>query len=89
MGADINERGMLGRIGPVCRDCRERTGASVQSIAVIAGVNPSTVYRFEHPRAGGSWPRNADRLVYAYAIAAGTEARLLWQRAVRRWGGER
>lgn len=66
-----------------CQKARENVEKSPAAISAISGLDPSTIYKFEDK---GTWPRQPDDLVAAYAKAAGIEdARELWDMALRMW----
>lgn len=50
-------------------------------IAVVADMDPSTVWRFEQ----GHWPRDVDTLIAAYATELGVESLEIWSRALELW----
>lgn len=71
---------MAARLGAACRASRVQRGLSALDIASAAGVNESTISRFEH---GDGWRRETDRIVAAYARETGTTPDDLWQAALQ------
>ena len=62
---------------------RKERGATLVEVAARAGVDPSTIYRFENE---GRWPKDPDRTVAAYGEVVGVkDAREIWEAALRRW----
>lgn len=78
-------RTMLGWLALVAKERREEADVKVPPLAVMAGVDPSTVYLFEK---GARWPRKAtvDRLIAVYAVMTDCpDGREIWQEAITRW----
>jgi len=73
---------MLYWLAQTCREARLAAGRKQVHIGASADVDQSTVNRFENAVA---WPRNADRLVEAYAADLELEPIDLWQAALSRW----
>lgn len=72
---------MAARLGATCREAREAAGRLQIDIATRAGVNETTIGRFERD---GRWAWNTDQIVAAYAREIGTTERALWQAALDR-----
>ena len=69
-----------------CKALREISGVGQSAVAAVAGMDTSTIYRFEQ---NGTWPREPDEFIAAYAKTAGLpDARDLWDTALRRWRAE-
>lgn len=67
----------------VLREARERAQISRQQLATVAGLDSSTISRFEQ---AASWPQHIDRLVAAYAHMCRIEdGRELWTAALHAW----
>lgn len=83
---DASDAPELGRtmrywLARACREARERTGQRRAEIALLAGIDPSTLSRFETFQ---TWPQNVDRVIVAYAYLCEIEdARSLWVQATR------
>lgn len=73
---------LLPHLAAVARECRQAADATVWDIADAAGVNTSTVYRFER---GCAWPKDPDMLLAAYGVIEDCHPAELWERALRRW----
>jgi hypothetical protein len=73
---------MLAHLSAAAGSARREAGCSAAAIAIEAGVDPATVYRFERARA---WPRDPDELVAAYARLVGMAPRDLWGEGLARW----
>src|SRR5687768_16117767 len=73
---------MLFWLARACRQARAATGRKQVHVAASADVDQSTVNRFEK---GKAWPRNADRLVAAYAADLDIDPIDLWEQALRDW----
>lgn len=76
---------MLAALADELRGARQRAGVSTFEIAFFAGVDVSTVRRFERGRA---WPRDPDQLVDAYARATRLAPHALWRAAIARSANE-
>jgi hypothetical protein len=74
--------GLLPHLAHVVYACRLAAGATVLDVAHRAGVDASTVYRFERARA---WPRDPDTLLCAYAAENDDDPTDLWQQAIDAW----
>lgn len=77
--------GLLQHLGRVCREARTSAGMSQLDIATQVDVSDASISRFER---GRFWPHYTDRLVAAYAAAAGVPPIELWTQALERWGDE-
>lgn len=67
----------------VLREARERSQISRQQLATVAGLDSSTISRFEQ---AASWPQQVDRLVAAYAhMCSIQDGRELWTAALHAW----
>jgi transcriptional regulator with XRE-family HTH domain len=65
------------------KEVRERAGQKPKTVAELAGVDASTISRFENNQA---WPQKIDRMVAAYAMLSGVDdGRDLWHEAVERF----
>jgi len=68
------------------REIREQSNCTARDIALVAGLDPGTVSRWE--KHDISWPRghNIERLVVAYAQMCGVEdARDIWSEAIKQY----
>jgi len=78
-----HDRSMRYWLSRILREARERAHIRRQEIAIVAGLDASTISRFENAT---SWPQQLDRLVAAYAQLCGIEdGRELWTQALRSW----
>jgi hypothetical protein len=78
------KRTMKSWLADECREAREEASVSIETIASIAGISYSKLYKFE--QYADRWPREIDLLLAAYAKAIGiSDHRLLWLRALDRW----
>ena len=67
----------------ILREARERAQIRRQEIATVAGLDSSTISRFENAT---SWPQQLDRVVAAYAHLCGiSDGRELWSQALHAW----
>lgn len=73
---------MLYWLAHACREARTEAKRKQVHVAASADVDQSTVNRFE---SGASWPRNADRVVAAYADDLDLEPVDLWRTALKMW----
>jgi len=80
--AVADEATMLYWVALACRSARESAGRLQVHIGASANVDQSTINRFEKHIA---WPRDADKLVAAYAEDLGIEPIQLWREALRLW----
>lgn len=70
-------------LSETCGVLREQHRVGQAVVAARAGVDRSSIYRFEKE---AHWPSDPDRLVAAYAEVIGVmDARELWEAALRRW----
>lgn len=70
-------------LAQACLMAREEAGKKQSHVAAALDMNQSSVYRFE---LGGSWVRDADRFVNAYAQVVGLDdPRQIWDRALALW----
>lgn len=76
---------MLQWLAQVAREARQESGRKQSHFAAAADVDQSTITRFEQ---GIAWPRNADRVVSAYAEVLDIPALELWARALKKWREE-
>jgi len=74
---------MIKYLAAAAREAREQADPrrKIIHIAVVADMDPSTIWRFEH----GHWPRNADEIIAAYAEELDVTSRELWERALQLW----
>lgn len=72
---------MIVALAAAAKEAREKAERKIIHIAVVADMDPSTIWRFEH----GQWPRNADQIIAAYAAELEIEPFDLWQRALEIW----
>lgn len=64
-------------------EVREAAGTSPETLAAMLGVRVETVRRFENAQ---HWPRDAERLIAAYAIVGELkDPRVIYQRALDLW----
>lgn len=73
---------MLHWLAQTCREARKAADRKQVHVAAGADVDQSTVNRFESATA---WPRNADRVVAAYADDLEIEPVQLWAEALANW----
>lgn len=84
-GNTPDRRTMCYWLARTARETRESVDPPVKTstLAVLAGVDASTISRFE---AAKTWPQKIDRVVAAYAAMCGIEdGRELWARALKDW----
>lgn len=72
---------MIEFLAAAAKDARLKAGRKPYHVAVSAGCDPSTIWRFEQ----GRWPHDADELVNGYAKDLDFEPTVLWAEALRRW----
>lgn len=69
---------------------REAAGRKQVHIAASANRDQSSIYRFEQAAKGkGGWPRDADRIVAAYADDLDIDSIELWTMALQLWRDDR
>jgi DNA-binding XRE family transcriptional regulator len=73
---------MLPCLAAAAKGVRNQARASTAEVANLAGVDTSTVRRFERAH---SWPRDPDTLIAAYARVARCPPREIWRDAIDRW----
>jgi hypothetical protein len=73
---------MLYWLAKAAEDARDRAGRLQVHVAASASVNQSTIDRFEKHIA---WPRDADRVINAYADDLDIASIHLWEEALRMW----
>lgn len=69
-------------LGKTARTVRLDSRAKMREISALAHLDKSSLYRFE---AGRTWPEHVERVIAAYADAAGIDARKVWLTAVELW----
>lgn len=74
---------MRGHLVDVCREARDRSGASKTKIAAAINKGEQSVSRFE--QGVGGWHTQTGELVAAYAALEGVPPIELWQRAIDLW----
>lgn len=74
---------MIKHLAAVAKQARESADPKrkIIHIAVVADVDPSTIWRFEK----GRWPKDADKLIAGYATELEIDPIELWMRAISRW----
>jgi transcriptional regulator with XRE-family HTH domain len=72
---------MAQRLGAACREARRAAGLRQIDIATAAGVDHSTISRFETGY-GNRWREDTDDIVAAYAHELGITPEELWRRAL-------
>lgn len=81
--ATDGNRRMADWLSEICVQLRKRSNAKVSTVAELAGVHRSAVWRWEHE---APWPADPERMVKAYAEAAGLkDSRILWEKALKAW----
>jgi hypothetical protein len=78
-----DEDTMLFWLARAASEARDQAKRKQVHVAAGADVDQSTIWRFER---AGAWPRNADRVVAAYAEDLDVTAFDLWEEALRMWG---
>ena len=78
----VGDGAMIKALAAAAKEAREAADPKrkIIHIAVVADVDPSTIWRFER----GHWPRNADDIIAAYAAELGLDPLELWKRALER-----
>lgn len=78
----VGEESMLFWLTHAAREARLQAGRLQVHVAASAGVNQSTIDRFEKHEA---WPRDPDRFVNAYADDLDIRPDQIWAEALRLW----
>lgn len=66
---------MIGCLAAAARTMREQAGRRQVDLTAISGIDASRFSEFEQ---GAAWPRDADRIVQAYADMLGIDAAEVW-----------
>lgn len=77
----VGSHAMVQWLAQAAKEARTEGGRKIIHIAVVADMDPSTIWRFE----SGHWPRDPDLIVDAYAAELEIDPRVLWSRALELW----
>lgn len=76
------EPGMSHWLAEAAKELREKADRKQVHVAAGADVDQSTIFRFE---THGTFPRNVDRVIAAYADDLDTTPIAIWTDALRKW----
>ena len=86
----LEQDSMLLWLARAAVQAREAAGRKQVHIAASADRDQSSIYRFEQAAKGKSgWPRDADRIVAAYADDLDIDPIALWAQALQMWQKDR